>query len=68
MLDQQAIEAGVITADEARVLAEHREWVAIVIRVDDFGADLGTSLLRPLVSAAIVDAAPMPVAVHRAPA
>jgi acyl-CoA dehydrogenase len=68
VLDRQAVEAGIITADEARVLAEHREWVAIVIRVDDFGPDLGTSLLRPPVSAAIADAAPLPVAVHRAPA
>jgi hypothetical protein len=36
----------VITSDEARVLANHRALVAKVIRVDDFDADLGTSLLR----------------------
>jgi len=44
--DLQAVEAGVITADEARVLAKHRELVAKVIRVDDFAADLGTSLFQ----------------------
>jgi acyl-CoA dehydrogenase len=56
VLDRQAVESGVITPDEARVLAAHREWVAIVIRVDDFGPDLGTSLLRTPVSATIADA------------
>ena len=68
VLDRQAVDAGVITADEARVLAEHREWVAIVIRVDDFGSDLGTSLLRTPLSATMADAAATPVAEHRTPA
>ena len=45
-LDRRAVEAGVITADEARILAAHRALVAEVIRVDDFAADLGTSLLQ----------------------
>lgn len=44
--DQRAVAAGVISAEEARILAEHRELTARVIRVDDFGPDLGTSLLR----------------------
>ncbi len=46
-LDRRAVEAGVITPDEARVLAQHRALVASVVRVDDFDADLGTSLLQP---------------------
>jgi acyl-CoA dehydrogenase len=46
VLDRRAVEAGVITSDEARALANHRALVAEVIRVDDFDADLGTSLLR----------------------
>ncbi len=48
VLDRQAVEAGVISTDEARILAEHRKRVASVIRVDDFGPDLGTSLLKGL--------------------
>lgn len=43
--DQRAVAAGVISAEEARILAEHRELTARVVRVDDFGPDLGTSLL-----------------------
>ncbi len=66
--DLQAVEAGVISADEARVLAEHRALVADVIRVDDFGPDLGASLLRPPAAATLAEAAPLPAAVHRAPA
>jgi acyl-CoA dehydrogenase len=46
-LDGRAIEAGILSADEARLLAEHRALVARVIRVDDFDRDLGTSLLQP---------------------
>jgi acyl-CoA dehydrogenase len=45
--EQRAVQAGVITPDEARTLAEHRDVSAKVIRVDDFGPDLGTSLLEP---------------------
>jgi acyl-CoA dehydrogenase len=44
---ERAVAAGVITGEEAETLALHREAVAQVIRVDDFDADLGTSLLRP---------------------
>ncbi|HVF63485.1 MAG TPA: acyl-CoA dehydrogenase [Casimicrobiaceae bacterium] len=50
--DERALAAGVITADEARVLAEHRALVAQVIRVDDFDAaltELGRS--RPTIDA-----------------
>jgi acyl-CoA dehydrogenase len=47
VLDQRAVEAGLITADEARALAEQRTLVAAVVRVDDFDQDLGTSLLQP---------------------
>jgi acyl-CoA dehydrogenase len=44
---QAAATAGVITADElAQVLAQ-RALVAVVVRVDDFAQDLGTSLLQP---------------------
>ena len=64
----RAVAAGIITADEARVLAEHRELVANVIRVDDFGPDLGASLLRPHASATLAEAASASAAVHRAPA
>jgi acyl-CoA dehydrogenase len=56
VFDARAVEAGVITADEARLLAEHRALTASVVRVDDFGPDLGTSLLVPT----------QPVTVHAA--
>jgi acyl-CoA dehydrogenase len=58
VLDARAVEAGVITADEARVLAEQRALTATVVRVDDFGPDLGRSLLVP----------PQPVTIHAAAA
>ena len=45
VLAERAVAAGVITADEARMLAAHRELVAQVIAVDDFDRDLGASLL-----------------------
>ncbi len=46
-IEQRAVAAGVITADEAGILALQRELTAKVVRVDDFGPDLGTSLLEP---------------------
>ncbi len=46
-LAQRALQAGVIDADEAELLATHHALVARVIAVDDFAPDLGTSLLRP---------------------
>jgi hypothetical protein len=46
------VEAGVITADEARLLAQHRELVAHVIRVDDFDAELDASSAAPWTPAA----------------
>ena len=67
-LDRQAIDAGVITPDEARVLAEHRKRVAQVVRVDDFGPDLGTSLLRVDAAGRAADAASVIAAAQRAPA
>ena len=67
-LDRQAIDAGVITPDEARVLAEHRKRVAQVVRVDDFGPDLGTSLLRVDAADRAADAASVIAAAQRAPA
>ena len=67
-LDARAIEAGVITADEARVLAEHRKRVAQVVRVDDFGADLGVSLLRVQAADPAADVASLIAAAQRAPA
>jgi acyl-CoA dehydrogenase len=55
-LAERAAAQGIITADEARAIALHRELVAQVVRVDDFPPDLGTSMLRP----------PQPVTVHPA--
>ncbi|HEX6945270.1 MAG TPA: acyl-CoA dehydrogenase [Casimicrobiaceae bacterium] len=54
--ERQAVAAGIITDEEARALAEHRELVAKIVRVDDFDQDLGVSLLQPAV----------PVTVHPA--
>jgi acyl-CoA dehydrogenase len=67
-LDRRAIDAGVITPDEARLLAEHRKRVAQVVRVDDFGPDLGSSLLRVDSVARAEDAASVIAAAQRAPA
>jgi acyl-CoA dehydrogenase len=50
-LTTRAMAAGVIDADEARVLVEQRALVAQVIRVDDFDRDLGASLLQPAIDA-----------------
>ncbi|MCL4762586.1 MAG: acyl-CoA dehydrogenase [Burkholderiales bacterium] len=55
-LDAQAVAAGLITAEEAALLARHRDLVAKVVRVDDFDQDLGVSLLQPV----------QPVTVHPA--
>jgi acyl-CoA dehydrogenase len=43
---RQAVAAGVITMDEAGLLARQRELSAKIVRVDDFDQDLGTSLLQ----------------------
>ena len=66
--DQRAVDAGVITPDEARLLAEHRALVARVIRVDDFDRDLGAGMLRStLDEQPAADAAHAPTATaHRA--
>jgi acyl-CoA dehydrogenase len=64
-LAQRAVSAGVITADEARILATHRELVARVIAVDDFDRDLGASALLPAIEALQRQALP---ARHRAAA
>ena len=45
-LDRRAVAAGVITSDEARLLATHREFAAKVIRVDDFDANLESTDVR----------------------
>jgi acyl-CoA dehydrogenase len=45
-LATRAVSAGVIDAHEARTLVEQRALVAKVVKVDDFGQDLGTSLLQ----------------------
>ena len=55
--DRQAVAAGVISADEAALLALQRERAAKIIRVDDFDQDLGLSLLQPV----------QPVTAHHAP-
>jgi len=49
VLADRALAAGIITADDARVLAAQRDLVARVIRVDDFASDLGATLLRPAI-------------------
>ena len=56
VVPERAVAAGIITAADAAALARHREIAARVIRVDDFAADLGASLLDP----------PAPVTVHSA--
>ncbi|MDH5287646.1 MAG: acyl-CoA dehydrogenase [Betaproteobacteria bacterium] len=43
---QQAMAAGLLSADEVELLARQRELAAKIVRVDDFEQDLGTSLLR----------------------
>ena len=43
----RAVTSGVISQAEAEVLASQREVAAVVVRVDDFAQDLGTSLLMP---------------------
>jgi acyl-CoA dehydrogenase len=53
-LAERAAAAGIITADEVRLLREQRALVAKVIRVDDFPQDLGASQMQP----------PNPVTVH----
>jgi acyl-CoA dehydrogenase len=59
-LAERAVAAGVIDRDEARTLIVQRGLVARVIRVDDFPADLGASLLQPAIDAgaAVAPAAP----------
>jgi acyl-CoA dehydrogenase len=47
----RAVAAGVVSGDEARVLATHHALVARVIAVDDFDRDLGASLLVPALQA-----------------
>jgi len=44
-LASRALAANVISAADAGLLARQRELAAAVVRVDDFGPDLGTSLL-----------------------
>ena len=46
-IEAAAVEAALITPAEASQLAARRELTARVIKVDDFAADLGTSLLQP---------------------
>lgn len=48
-LTQRALRAGVIDAAEANLIATHHALVARVIAVDDFGQDLGASLLQPAI-------------------
>jgi acyl-CoA dehydrogenase len=55
-LAERAAALGIITPEEARAIALHRELLAQAVRVDDFPPDLGTSMLRP----------PQPVTVHPA--
>jgi acyl-CoA dehydrogenase len=57
-----ALEAGVITADELRLLRRASELADRVIRVDDFAQDLGASELKPSAAAAPVSTAGRKVA------
>ncbi len=50
-LAERAVQAGIIAATEASLLAAHHDLVARVIAVDDFDRDLGASLLRPAIAA-----------------
>jgi len=59
----QAVAAGVIAQADADILAAQRDLVARVVRVDDFGQDLGTSLLIPIGQ----DAAPQQARATSAP-
>jgi acyl-CoA dehydrogenase len=45
-LAARAVSAGVIGADEARTLVQQRALVAKVIKVDDFGQDLGAGMMQ----------------------
>jgi acyl-CoA dehydrogenase len=47
-LAAKAVAAGIISENDAALLASQRELAARVVRVDDFAQDLGTSLLAPL--------------------
>lgn len=42
----RAVAAGILDASEARLVSEQRALVERIVRVDDFGQDLGTSLLQ----------------------
>jgi acyl-CoA dehydrogenase len=57
-LAARAVSAGVIDAKEARMLVEQRALVAQVIRVDDFGPDLGASERVPSADGRAASAAP----------
>ena len=59
MLAGHAVEAGVISAEEARTLVAHHGLVARVIAVDDFDRDLAASLLLPAIEALRQQSAPM---------
>jgi acyl-CoA dehydrogenase len=65
-LAARATAAGVIDADEARMLVEQRGLVDRVIRVDDFDRDLGASLLQPAIDA--LERSTMEAVRHRAAA
>jgi acyl-CoA dehydrogenase len=69
VLAERAVAAGVIDREEARTLVVQRELVARVIRVDDFPADLGASLLQPAIEAGLAATPPVrPRAAGRAQA
>jgi acyl-CoA dehydrogenase len=59
----QAVAAGIIAQTDADILATQRDLVARVVRVDDFGQDLGASLLMPIGQ----DAAPQKARATSAP-
>jgi acyl-CoA dehydrogenase len=59
--EAQAVAAGVITDNEARVLASQRELAARVVRVDDFDRDLDTSLRQPGDQGAVTRSEPRPL-------
>ncbi|MGE5105024.1 MAG: acyl-CoA dehydrogenase [Betaproteobacteria bacterium] len=62
VLDARAVAAGIISESEAALLADQREVVAQIVRVDDFAQDLGTSLLVPHDQGGAAQAAARPTA------
>jgi acyl-CoA dehydrogenase len=68
VVTERAVAAGVISRHEADALARTRELTAQVIRVDDFDADLGASLVQPAVPVTVHSPAVMQAPARKAAA